>query len=78
MLLEKQSAAIDIRQELSYRRPVRVTRVCCYRGINGRLSFPICPRCEMTMEREYQSYCDRCGQRLSWIAFEKAVVVIQK
>ena len=29
-------------------------------------SYPICPRCRTSLEREYQSFCDRCGQALSW------------
>ena len=27
------------------------------------------------MEREYQSFCDRCGQRLDWSKYENAEVV---
>ena len=26
----------------------------------------VCPNCKITFEREYQSYCDRCGQKLKW------------
>ena len=26
----------------------------------------VCPNCRITFEREYQSYCDRCGQKLKW------------
>ncbi len=37
--------------------------------------FPICPSCKKTMEREYQAYCDRCGQFLSWKGYSKAEVV---
>ena len=31
-----------------------------------RRGFPVCPRCKRTIEREYQAYCDRCGQCLKW------------
>lgn len=78
MLTEKQNAAIDLRQELRYRRPMAVRKVYCYQGLYGLNSFPICPACDVPMEREYQSYCDRCGQRLGWKNFEKAVVVLPK
>ena len=27
--------------------------------------FPICPTCKIPLNREYQAYCDRCGQVLS-------------
>jgi len=78
MLSEKQSTAIDLRQELRYRRPATVRKIFCYRGLHGLNSFPVCPTCDITMEREYQSYCDRCGQMLSWKDFEKAVVILPK
>ena len=29
-------------------------------------SYYICPRCNVTMEREFIAYCDRCGQCLNW------------
>ena len=38
-------------------------------------SYSVCPRCKATMEREYQSFCDRCGQRLDWSKYENAEVV---
>ena len=27
---------------------------------------PVCPNCTITLDRGYQCYCDRCGQKLSW------------
>lgn len=29
-------------------------------------SYPVCPCCGITLEREYQLHCDRCGQALAW------------
>ena len=26
----------------------------------------LCPRCRIPLDRDYQSYCDRCGQHLNW------------
>ena len=26
----------------------------------------ICPRCRITLDRDFQRYCDRCGQHLDW------------
>jgi len=40
------------------------------------LAFPVCPGCGITLEREYQRYCDRCGQSLSWKRFSRATVVL--
>ena len=64
------SRAVLIKRLLSaaaYRRPMKVSEYILYRGTFGRESvFFLCPRCNITMEREYQRYCDRCGQRLNW------------
>ncbi len=57
---------------LSFRVPMPVTQLRCYREGAGLSSFPVCPRCAASMEREYQSYCDRCGQCLSWRGLRKA------
>lgn len=57
----------------AYRRPMPVREYILYPGRFGRESaFYPCPRCDITMEREYQSYCDRCGQRLGWKSIERA------
>lgn len=57
---------------LSARIPKEVTTVLV---LHYGLSYPICPRCDNTIEREYMCYCDRCGQRLSWNGFDAAVKV---
>lgn len=38
-------------------------------------SHPICPRCDITMDREYMRFCDRCGQHLGWNLFRFASVI---
>ena len=55
----------------TYRWPMQVKTVCSYRR---GAEFPQCPRCEITMEREYQLFCDRCGQRLNWSGFDECEV----
>lgn len=57
----------------AYRQPMPVTR---------RMVFPleekayyVCPRCNVTLEREFVSYCDRCGQYLNWSGYKAAAVV---
>ena len=49
-----------------YRIPMQVTKVMVltYGG-----SYPICPRCNCSMDREYMNFCDRCGQHLGWELF---------
>ena len=55
-----------------YRIPRQVTELLLFAG---GYSYPVCPRCGCTMEREYVNFCDRCGQRLGWEAFDFATVV---
>lgn len=68
--------ARSMQQELIYRQPLRVTQIRCYRYAFGLTGFPVCPRCQKSMEREYQSFCDRCGQRLDWKGFHKATLLL--
>ena len=53
-----------------YRTPMLVSQCSCRK--NGDV-FPICPRCDMALERSYQQYCDRCGQALDWSLFAQTV-----
>ena len=55
-----------------YRLPLPVTAVLM---LNHGDTFPICPRCDRTLDREYMNYCDRCGQHLGWDLFHLARVV---
>ena len=56
---------------VSYRIPLPVTKVIAY----SKTSYPICPRCSQSLEREYIAFCDRCGQKLNWDLFEHAKVI---
>lgn len=57
----------NIMQELSYRNPMQVVEI----REHSNSYFAVCPRCQMTLECEYQAFCDRCGQRLNWRGFSK-------
>ena len=57
---------------LGYRQPMQVRTLARYRS-GG--TFPVCPQCGSALEREYQRYCDRCGQRLGWRDLRRAQVV---
>ena len=56
---------------VSYRIPLPVTKVIAY----SNTTYPICPRCTISLEREYMSFCDRCGQKLNWNFLEHANVI---
>lgn len=62
-------------QEITFRTPMLVTAIRYYHCHHGNTSYPVCPRCGITLEREYQTYCDRCGQCLSWKDFARATII---
>ncbi len=69
---EKRSLAhviLDLLLSPTYRLPRTVNAIRIYRDRN---CFPICPRCKMVIECEYQSYCGNCGQYLDWSKLEEA------
>ena len=55
----------------TYRWPRKVKEVYSFKW---GAEFPKCPRCGTTMEREYQFFCDQCGQRLNWSGFDDVEV----
>lgn len=62
--------------ERSFREPMPVTQIQCFRVPGGMTTFTVCPQCGVTLEWEYQAFCDRCGQHLSWKNFSKATVIL--
>ncbi len=63
-------------EELSYRIAMQVTHYRQHLSLYHSCSvFPVCPRCHCNLEREYQSFCDRCGQKLSWDFFHYATLM---
>jgi len=58
---------------LRFRMGMRITEAMIFRVPYDReTAFFVCPRCHITLEREFVAYCDRCGQRLNWRGYEKA------
>ena len=74
-LVKKHKYSVRLFAEVvAYRIPLPVTKVIAYTND----IYPICPRCEVSLEREYMSFCDRCGQKLNWDYFDHAKVVSPK
>lgn len=48
---------------MEYRIPMMVTE---HKQFNDLEGYWVCPRCHQTMDRDYQDFCDRCGQCLDW------------
>ena len=63
-------------EELSYRVTSQVRHYRQQPSRNRSFSiFPVCPRCHCNLEREYQSFCDCCGQKLGWDYFHYATLM---
>ena len=45
------------------------------RYICGLGCYPVCPYCKLTLDREYQHFCDRCGQELDWKNYSNAISI---
>ena len=60
---------IDLFISHTFRAPKPVTKVRIYRDRN---MYAVCPRCNISMEYEYQLYCNRCGQHLEWSKYDEA------
>ena len=58
----------------TFRRPMPVTEIHFIRSLGA---LPVCPRCRLTLDREYQRFCDRCGQRLDWSRYDRAIVILK-
>ena len=61
--------------ELAYRRPLRVRELMVCAGGRPEDSYYVCPRCRVTMEREFMQYCDRCGQCLDWSRYTQVKII---
>ena len=58
----------------SYRIAVPVTQMVQY-SARGTC-YPLCPRCITGMDRDYASFCDRCGQKLNWDKIDDAKILL--
>lgn len=56
--------------------PLSVSQKIIFSSSTGITSFPLCPHCRISLEREFQSFCDRCGQRLDWKHFNHALPLL--
>lgn len=71
-------ARLPLFEQLLYRLPIAVTEIHVFPYCSGGPSYPVCPRCGATMEREYMAFCSRCGQKLDWRRYSYARVVFME
>lgn len=67
----KQRKDVSVSSE-EYRTPLQVHKVIQLK--NGD-TYPVCPRCNCSLDREYMRFCDRCGQHLQWRYLHDAQIV---
>lgn len=60
---------------LEYRRPMQVSEVKIFPTFPRKTGYYVCPRCKITMDREFMAFCDRCGQCLDWHGYRNAKVI---
>lgn len=66
-------------EELAFRFPMKVTHFRKHPSCNRSCTiFPVCPHCERNIEREYQSFCVHCGQKLCWDCFRYATLMPER
>lgn len=62
-----------LRKLASRQIPMKVTEMVRLKTYNRQYStYYVCPRCKISFEREFMSYCDRCGQKLDWTEYKSA------
>ncbi len=66
---------LPLEEELPYRQSMQIKEVRCYKSMHGNTYFSVCPRCNSTIEREHQNYCDECGQKLEWKNLNNASII---
>lgn len=57
----------------SYRIPMLVIDAIQY---SENIIYPLCPKCNIWLDKSYMNYCDRCGQRLSWLLYPNVKIYI--
>ena len=62
-------AVYDIIIAPSYRIPKTVKKIRVY---PDNCFFGVCPRCNKSIDREYQDFCNCCGQMLDWSKLDEA------
>ena len=80
LLFEQHISMSDIPPEsttklLLRNKPLLVSQAMAFTSPAGLTTFPVCPACMATLEREGQNFCDHCGQRLDWRWYKHAQII---
>ncbi len=69
------TADMEVIEALRRAQPLPVVRRMAFLSSDGYSLFPICPACNCTFDRDFQAYCDHCGQCLDWSHYEDAHII---
>ncbi len=59
----------DYDSAASYRIAMPIVEFTNLNTFNEPVEFPLCPKCNAFIDRDYQAFCAECGQRLNWDNF---------
>ena len=62
-------------EDISYRTPRMVMQLRVVMDICGETGFYVCPRCNISLDREFMTYCNNCGQKLNWRNYQNAQTI---
>ena len=70
----EEKAYNDFAQEsATYRQKLAVKELTLYESDDS--IYALCPRCNGIIDREYMKFCYHCGQKLSWMNWEKSPII---
>lgn len=80
-ILTKKSKALPedigiLKEMASFQIPMKVNEMVRLQTYAHQYDlYYICPRCKISLERDFMSCCGRCGQKLDWKDYKKAKIV---
>ena len=57
---------------MSFFYPLPTAGLCAVHIYKDETAYAPCPRCKGIIDREYQFFCDSCGQRIDWFGLDDA------
>ena len=66
-----------VQQELSFREPMNVNNMIRHQNSKEITYYPICPRCDISFEHDFQNFCSNCGQKFSWENYPNNAIIIK-
>ncbi len=65
----------DILEAIHRAQPMLVLQRMAFPSPDGISLFPVCPACNLSFDRDFQTFCVHCGQRLDWSRYGDAHII---